>query len=90
VVTNPEDGTLAGVFTQGDFARAFQTNPNISVQAVGKHMTRSPISIAADKLAAEALNLLSHHRVDDLVVLDEGELPVGLVDTQDFTRLKIL
>jgi len=90
VVTNPEDGTLAGIFTQGDFARAFQTNPNISVQAVGRHMTQSPISISADKLAAEALNILSHHRVDDLVVLDEGGLPVGLVDTQDFTRLKIL
>ena len=90
VVTNSADGTLAGIFTQGDFARAFQTDPNIAVQAVEKFMTVDPISITADKLAAEALNLLGNHRVDDLVVLDESGKPVGLVDTQDFTRLKIV
>jgi arabinose-5-phosphate isomerase len=90
VVTNPDDGTLAGIFTQGDFARAFQSEPNIGVLAVEKFMTVDPVSIAADRLAAEALNVLSHHRVDDLVVLDENQKPVGLVDTQDFTRLKIV
>lgn len=90
VVVHPGDGTLAGIFTQGDFARAFQLDSNIAIQAVGKFMTVDPISISAEKLAAEALNLLSHHRVDDLVVVDDHSLPVGLVDTQDFTRLKIL
>ena len=90
VIINPEDGTLAGIFTQGDFARAFQSDPNIGVQPVRDFMTADPISIAADKLAAEAVNLLSKHRVDDLVVLDENAKPVGLVDTQDFTRLKIV
>ena len=90
VVTNPEDGTLAGIFTQGDFARAFQTDPDISVQAVGKFMTKDPVSISAEKLAAEALKVQAEHRIDDLVVLDSEGKPVGLVDSQDFTRLKIV
>lgn len=89
VVTN-FDGTLAGIFTQGDFTRAFQIDSNIAVQAVAKFMTPDPVSISCDKLAAEALNVLSHHRVDDLVVVDENGHPVGLVDTQDFSRLKIV
>ena len=89
-VTNAGDGSLAGIFTQGDFARAFQIDPNIAVQAVKNFMTEDPISIAADRLAAEALKVLSQHRVDDLVVLDADSKPVGLVDTQDFTRLKIV
>ena len=90
VVTSPEDGTLAGIFTQGDFARAFQDNPNVGTEAVEKFMTTDPVSIAADKLAAEALKVLSQHRVDDLIVLDEGGKPVGLIDTQDFSRLKLV
>ncbi|MFT4549990.1 MAG: arabinose-5-phosphate isomerase [Verrucomicrobiales bacterium] len=90
VVTNPGDGTLAGIFTQGDFARAFQADPDIATKTVSNYMTPNPVSITADKLAAEALNVLSQHRVDDLVVLDENGHPVGLVDTQDFTRLKIV
>ena len=90
VVVSPDDESLAGIFTQGDFARAFQSEPNIGALAVEKFMTANPISITADRLAAEALNVLSQHRVDDLVVLDEAGKPVGLVDTQDFTRLKIV
>ena len=55
VVTDPGDGKLAGIFTQGDFARAFQIDPKIAVQAVKKFMTADPVSIAADRLATEAL-----------------------------------
>lgn len=81
-------GKLAGVFTHGDFVRAFQTDANIGDIEVSGFMTVKPISIQADKLATEVLALLEHHRVDDLVVLNaEGE-PVGMVDTQDLTRVK--
>lgn len=81
-------GKLAGVFTHGDFVRAFQTDANIGDIAVSAYMTVKPISIQADKLATEVLAVLEQHRVDDLVVLNaEGE-PVGMVDTQDLTRVK--
>ena len=48
------------------------------------------MSIAESKLAAEVLAVLEHHRVDDLVVLNEAGQPVGLVDTQDLTRMKLV
>ena len=53
-------------------------------------MTRNPISIQADKLAAEVLSTLEKARIDDLVVLDAQRRPVGLVDTQDLTRLRLV
>jgi arabinose-5-phosphate isomerase len=53
-------------------------------------MTRGPISVAADSLAAEAVKTIGTHRVDDIVVLDAGGRPVGLVDTQDLARLKLV
>lgn len=89
IVANP-DGTLAGVFTHGDFVRAFQKNHAIADLPVSGFMTRNPISIQADKLAAEVLATLEKARIDDLVVLDDHRHPVGLVDTQDLTRLHLL
>jgi arabinose-5-phosphate isomerase len=89
VVIHP-DGSLAGIFTHGDFARNYSGNPSIGSQPVGDFMTLRPVTIAGDKLAAEVLQILEHHRIDDLVVLDENRHPIGLVDSQDLTRLKIL
>ena len=84
------DGSLAGVFTHGDFVRAFQNDPNIGHQEVSSYMTRKPISISNDRLATEVLAVLEKHRVDDIVVLNAKGEPVGLVDTQDLTRMKLV
>jgi arabinose-5-phosphate isomerase len=53
-------------------------------------MTQNPVTIPSDKLAAEVLQTLERHRIDDLVVVDAENRPIGIVDSQDLTRLKIL
>jgi len=89
VVTTPA-GTLAGIFTHGDFGRHFQTHADLLERAVGDFMTKSPITIRGDKLAVEVLHLLEQHRIDDLVVLDAAEVPVGIVDSQDLARCRLI
>lgn len=89
VVSNA-DGTLAGVFTHGDFVRAFQKDNAIAEKPVREFMTPRPVSIQAGKLAAEVLATLQNSRVDDVVVVDEAGKPVGMVDTQDLTRLRLV
>ncbi|MFZ4776020.1 MAG: KpsF/GutQ family sugar-phosphate isomerase [Terrimicrobiaceae bacterium] len=84
------EGKLAGIFTHGDFARHFPETPEIGPRNVGDFMTRNPITIPGDKLAAEVLQILEQHRIDDLVVVNEANEPIGIVDSQDLTRLKIL
>ena len=76
-----QDGSLAGIFTHGDFARHFPENPHIGSLPVGDFMTLHPITINGEKLAAEVLQILQHHRIDDLVVLDENRRPIGVVDS---------
>jgi arabinose-5-phosphate isomerase len=83
-------GILEGIFTHGDFARHFPQTPDIGRYAVGDFMTRKPITISGDKLAAEVLHVLQIHRIDEIVVVDSGERPIGVVDSQDLSRLKIL
>ncbi len=89
VVVNP-DGTLFGIFTHGDFARQFQVDPQIAGRPVGPLTTRNPLTIRGDALAVTILQTLERKRVDDLIVVDDSSHPIGLVDTQDLTRLKIL
>jgi arabinose-5-phosphate isomerase len=84
------DGKLVGIFTHGDFVRHFQTDPKIGERLVADLMTLNPVTVHRDKLAVEVLNLLERHRIDDLVVVDDDHVPVGIVDSQDLTRLKLL
>lgn len=83
-------GKLEGIFTHGDFARHFPGTPDIGSRAVADFMTVRPITIPGYKLAAEVLQILQKHQIDDLVVIDPDGKPIGIVDSQDLSRLKIL
>jgi arabinose-5-phosphate isomerase len=89
VVAGTED-ELLGIFTHGDFVRHFQTDPRVGERLVADLMTLNPVVVHQDKMAVEVLNLLESHRIDDLVVVDDRGVPVGIVDSQDLTRLKLL
>ena len=89
-IVKAADGKLAGVFTHGDFVRAFQKENAIAEKPVQDYMTKRPVHISAHKLAAEVLATMEHARVDDIVVVNDAGEPVGLVDTQDLTRMKLV
>lgn len=89
VVTLP-DGRMAGIFTHGDFARSYQQDAHVGERPVTDFMTRNPIQVRADSLAVEAVKTIGSHRVDDIVVVDDHGRAIGLVDTQDLARLKIV
>ena len=84
------DGGLAGIFTHGDFARGFRIDPLLGGKPVASLMTRNPITVQADALAVEVLRTIGKNRIDDIVVLNTEGKPVGLIDTQDLARLKIV
>lgn len=84
------DGRLAGIFTHGDFARGYEKDPALGGRAVVDLMTRDPISLTEDSLAVEAVRQVGEKHVDDIVVLDAGGRPVGLIDAQDLARLKLV
>ncbi len=89
ILTTP-DYKLAGILTHGDFVRAYANNPLIGEQPVHTLMTRNPIYVHEDDLAAEAVKAVGNRRIDDLVVLNAEQKPVGIVDIQDLARLKLV
>jgi arabinose-5-phosphate isomerase len=88
-ITNAR-GKLAGVFTDGDFRRHMATDDNLLARPLKTVMTRNPITIRSDALAVEALKIFNERNIDDLIVVDAKNQPVGLVDSQDLPKLKIV
>ncbi len=88
-VTTPK-GKLAGVFTDGDLRRLMAANgDSVLGKPLAEVMTRNPICIKADALAAEALKIFKDRNIDDLIVVNAKHEPVGLVDSQDLPKLKL-
>ena len=83
-------GKLIGVFTDGDFRRHMASDELLLSRTLNRVMTRDPIRIRDDALAAEALKIFNERNIDDLIVVNAKNEPVGLVDSQDLPKLKIM
>ncbi len=83
-------GKLTGVFTDGDFRRRMSSDAELLSRSLKTVMTRKPVSIRNDALAAEALKVFDERNIDDLIVVNARREPVGLVDSQDLPKLKIM
>lgn len=83
-------GKLAGVFTDGDFRRRMATDNDLLTRSLAEVMTPHPICIRDEALAAEALKIFNERNIDDLIVVNAKREPVGLVDSQDLPKLKLM
>jgi arabinose-5-phosphate isomerase len=83
-------GKLVGVFTDGDLRRHMAADDAVLSRPLARVMTRQPICIGAEALAVEALKVFNERNIDDLIVVNPRREPVGLVDSQDLPRLKMM
>src|SRR5918993_976965 len=83
VIVVAENGTLAGIVTDGDLRRNLRPElPTLPVTAI---MTRTPRTIAPDELVAKALEMQETAKITSLVVVENAR-PVGLVHFLDLLR----
>ena len=82
-IVDAEDRVL-GIFTDGDLRRTLEKHDMIRNVRVGDVMTRNPRSIAPEKLAAEAAQVMQTHRIGGriLVATPDGKL-LGVVTFND-------
>ncbi len=88
-VTRPEDGTLDGLFTDGDVRRAFERGFGLETP-VAEAMTRSCITVSPATLAYDALTLMQKRRINGLIVVDAGKHPVGAFNMHDLLQYGIM
>lgn len=85
-VTNA-DGSVKGVFTDGDIRRLLQKEgEHILGKTMGDMEYKTPISIEASALLNDAATLFKKTSVDTILVTDNGK-PVGMLDIQDLEGL---
>jgi arabinose-5-phosphate isomerase len=83
-------GKLVGVFTDGDLRRRLTAGHNVLAERLAKVMTRGPVCVRDDALAVEALKIFDARNIDDLIVVNAKREPVGLVDSQDLPKFKLM
>ena len=85
-----DDGTLAGIFTDGDLRRLLDRDLDIRKATIADVMVTDPITIAIGHLAAEALQIMESRKINGLVVLDTDQKPVGAFNMQDLLRAGVV
>lgn len=82
-----EQGTLAGIYTDGDIRRTLLDNScNIQTILVKDVMTTACRTIKPGLLAAEALALMQKFKITSLVVMEEDRKPLGVLHLHDLLR----
>ncbi len=82
------DGLLSGLFTDSDLVRLLEDRrENQLDRPIAEVMTAAPKRVTGETPLADAIALLSEHRISELPVIDGAGRPVGLVDITDVLAL---
>ncbi len=73
-------GLLCGIFTDGDLRRALAKNIDLNATLISTVMTLESKTISADKLAAEALQIMDENAIGALVITDSNNRPLGALN----------
>jgi arabinose-5-phosphate isomerase len=63
---------------------------NLLDRRAGDVMTRRPVTIPREMLAAEALHILEQRKITSIVVVDAADLVQGVVHLHDLWRTEMI
>ena len=81
---------VLGVFTDGDLRRALENDVDMKRMRIGEVMTRDCVTVTAQMLAAEAVNLMQQRAISALPVVDDTGRLVGALNMHDLLRAGVL
>ncbi len=78
-----DDGTMAGIFTNGDLRRVIARVDRPADHPVRDAMIATPKFARLGDYVADAVKLMRPHKISQLPVLDDNRRPVGMIDITD-------
>jgi arabinose-5-phosphate isomerase len=84
------DGTITGVFTDGDLRRALERVADFKTARVTDVMTPHPTTIGGDALAAEAVRLMELRKINQLLVANSDGRLIGALNMHDLFHAKVV
>jgi KpsF/GutQ family protein len=85
-----DNGTLLGIFTDGDLRRVLETHSDIQNLLISEVMTPNCKAISADKPAVVAVQIMDEFNLNSLPVVDNNNQVVGAINTHTLMQAKII
>ena len=85
-----QDNILQGIFTDGDLRRILEQRIDIHTMPISQVMTKQCTTASDSMLAAEALNIMEHKKINGLIVVDSHNKPIGALNMQDLLKAGVL
>jgi arabinose-5-phosphate isomerase len=84
------EGRPTGVFTDGDLRRLIENGIDLRTIRASEVMHADPRTIRADRLAAEAADLMEQFKINCMLVVDDSGVLVGAFNSNDLMRAKVI
>jgi arabinose-5-phosphate isomerase len=81
---------VIGIFTDGDLRRTLEKGADLRATPIADVMGVKPRTIAPERLAAEAVEIMERHKVNQLLVVDKENRLVGALNMHDLFRAKVI
>ena len=78
-----EKDTLKGIFTDGDLRRVLNSSKEPLESPISKFMSKKIKIIPNDSLAIEALEIMQKHKIYSLAVVNNKQVPEGIIRMHD-------
>jgi arabinose-5-phosphate isomerase len=84
------EGRPVGIFTDGDLRRLIERGADLRTLAAADVMHRAPKLVRADVLAVEAADVMERHSITSVLVVDDAGRLVGVLNSNDLMRAKVI
>jgi arabinose-5-phosphate isomerase len=81
---------VLGIFTDGDLRRLVEKGVDLRSSKAGDVMHANPQTVLSDALAVEAVALMEQFRITSVLVVDEGGVLCGALNSNDLLRAKVI
>ena len=81
-----QEQKLVGIFTDGELRRNI-TTPNLLSKNITEVMVKNPVTISANSLVVEALDLMNKKLITCLLVVDEHNYLAGIIHMHDCLKV---
>lgn len=85
-ILTDNSGCMQGVLTDGDIRRILLANKSVTELKVKEVMTKNPKTVTAESIATKALAIMEKFSITSLAVVNEDNIPVGIVHVHDLLR----
>lgn len=85
-----DQGYPLGVFTDGDLRRLLEQGKDVTTLLIRDVMHAPPLTIGADQLAVDAVQVMETRRINQLLVIDSQGKLTGALHIHDLTQAKVI